>query len=211
MKLSRDLWLQVEPLLTTALDMDVSARAAWLAGIEATHPEVAPVLRRLLETHERAERSGELETVPRLAPGAGLVERACIRARRIGPFELICPLGHGGMGEVWLARQADGRVERNIALKLPAVNQRSEVWRERFRRERDILAKLEHPNIARLYDAGVTGTGQPWLAMEFVEGQSLSDYVASRSLSIPRAPRPLPAGARRRRPRAIATSWCTAT
>jgi tetratricopeptide (TPR) repeat protein/predicted Ser/Thr protein kinase len=184
MKLSRELWLQVEPLLTTALDMDASARPAWLAGIEATHPEVAPVLRRLLQTHERAERSGELETVPRLAPVPDWSSPHAAGAR-IGPFELICPLGHGGMGEVWLARQADGHVERNIALKLPAVNQRSDVWRERFRRERDILAKLEHPNIARLYDAGVAGTGQPWLAMEFVEGMSLSEYVASRSPSIP--------------------------
>ena len=127
--------------------------------------------------------SRELWTGPRLAPGPD-GSSAHAAGAKVGPFELVCPLGHGGMGEVWLARQADGRVERNVALKLPALNQQGEGWRERFRRERDILAKLEHPNIARLYDAGVTDTGQPWLAMEFVEGLSLSGHVASRRHSI---------------------------
>jgi serine/threonine protein kinase/tetratricopeptide (TPR) repeat protein len=183
-KLSRELWLQVEPLLAAALEMEASARAAWLASIESTHPAAAPVLRRILESHERAERSRELETVPRLAPGPGWSSPHGSGAR-IGPFELLRPLGHGGMGEVWLARQADGRIERDVALKLPAIHQQRDIWRERFRRERDILARLEHPNIARLYDAGVTDFGQPWLAMEFVEGLSLSDNVVSRSLSIP--------------------------
>jgi tRNA A-37 threonylcarbamoyl transferase component Bud32/tetratricopeptide (TPR) repeat protein len=182
--ISRDLWLRVEPLLTAALEMPESERVAWLDGLDTTQPEAAALLRKLVEADRRADRDRALETVPRLAP-APPWSSSHVPGERIGPFELICPLGHGGMGEVWLARQADGRVERNIALKLPALNQRSEVWRERFQRERDILAKLEHAHIARLYDAGVTGTGQPWLAMEFVEGQSLSEYVASRSLSIP--------------------------
>ena len=103
---------------------------------------------------------------------------------RIGPFQLTRLLGRGGMGEVWLARQVDGRVERDVALKLPTVHLQGETWRELFRRERDILARLEHPNIARLYDAGVTDAGQPWLAMEFVEGLSLADHVAARSPSL---------------------------
>ena len=184
MKLSRELWLKVEPLFATALEMEVSARDAWLAGLDATQPEAAPILRRMLETHERAERSREMETVPRLAASPGW-SSAHAPGARIGPFELVRPLGHGGMGEVWLARQADGRIEREVALKLPALHQQGEVWRERFRRERDILASLEHPNIARLYDAGVTESGQPWLAMEFVAGLSLSDHLSSRSLSLP--------------------------
>jgi eukaryotic-like serine/threonine-protein kinase len=182
--ISPDLWLRVEPLLTAALEMPESERGAWLDGLEATQPEAAALLRKLVDADQRAERDRALETVPRLAPAAPW-SSSHVPGERIGPFELIRPLGHGGMGEVWLARQADGRLERNIALKLPAVNQRSEVWRERFQRERDILAKLEHPHIARLYDAGVTDAGQPWLAMEFVEGESLSDYVASRSPSVP--------------------------
>ncbi len=184
MKLSRDLWLKVEPLLTTALDMEADVRGPWLLALEATHPEAAPVLRRMLAAHDRAERRRELETVPRMAPAPPWSSTHAPGAR-IGPFQLVRPLGHGGMGEVWLARQADGRVARDVALKLPALHQQGDVWRERFRRERDILAKLEHPHIARLYDAGVTDTGQPWLAMEFVEGMSLSEQVASRPHSIP--------------------------
>ena len=164
--------------------MDGPARLAWLAGIDTTHPEAAPILRRMLVTHDRAERAGELETVPRLAPSPSWSSTHSA-GMAIGPFELIRPLGHGGMGEVWLARQADGRVQRDVALKLPAIHQQGEVWRERFRRERDILAKLEHPHIARLYDAGITEAGQPWLAMEYVEGLTLSGHVASRAHSIP--------------------------
>ncbi len=184
MKLSREIWLQVEPLLTTALEMETRTRDDWLAAVDATHPDAAPFLRRMLEAHGRAERSRELETVPRLAAVPDWTS-AHAPGARIGPFELVRPLGHGGMGEVWLARQADGRIEREVALKLPALFQQGEVWRERFRRERDILAKLEHPHIARLYDAGVTEAGQPWLAMEFVAGLTLSEHVASRSFSIP--------------------------
>jgi eukaryotic-like serine/threonine-protein kinase len=183
MKLSRELWLQVEPLFAVAIEMDESARAAWLAGLDTTHPEAAPVVRRMLDTHGRAEHSRELETVPKLAPSPGW-SSAYVPGARIGPFELIRPLGRGGMGEVWLARQADGRIERVVALKLPTLNQQVEVLAERFRRERDFLAKLEHPNIARLYDAGVTPDGQPWLAMEFVEGLSLIEHAALHALSI---------------------------
>ena len=91
------------------------------------------------------------------------------------------------MGEVWLARQVDGRVQREVALKLPGMLQHGNVWRERFSRERDILARLEHPHIARFYDAGVTETGQPWLAMECVFGTTLLDHVAARALPIPGA------------------------
>ena len=178
MKVTAPLWNEVGPLLSAALDLDDAARGAWLAGIDHAHPHAAPLLRRMLLAHERAQRSGELESAPRLvgAPWSS----AYAAGNPIGPFELVRPLGHGGMGEVWLARQADGRVRREVALKLPAVLHQGEVWRERFRRERDILARLEHPHIARFYDAGVADSGQPWLAMEHVAGTTLMAHVASR-------------------------------
>lgn len=155
MNISPELWQQLDPLLSTALDMDEDARASWLSGLDQTHPQLTPVLRKMLAAHDRAERGRELETVPKLAP-APPPSSAFSVGSRIGPFELLRPLGRGGMGEVWLARQADGRVEREVALKLPTAHEHSDVWRERFRRERDILAKLVHPNIAQLYDAGVS-------------------------------------------------------
>ena len=183
LNLTPERWREVEPLLSAALDMEAGLRAAWLAGIDEAHPELAPVLRRLLDAHERGERLQELESMPRLAPLAGA---ATLHAagERVGPFELVHPLGRGGMGEVWLARQVDGRVQREVALKLPALPQRGEVWRERFRRERDILARLEHPHIARFHDAGVADSGQPWLAMECVIGRTLLEDAAARALPV---------------------------
>jgi serine/threonine protein kinase/tetratricopeptide (TPR) repeat protein len=181
MKLSRELWLKVGPLFDIALEMAPGERPAWLEGLRASHPDEARVLDRMLATHERAELVSEMETVPKLAPPPTALFGA---GERIGPFRLLRLLGRGGMGEVWLAEQADGRVTRQVALKLPTVHERGEVWGERFRRERDILAKLAHPNIARLYDAGADERGQPWLAMEYVEGESIAEYMDARRLPV---------------------------
>jgi len=183
MNISRELWQQLDPLLTDALEMRADEREAWFAELEKTQPQLTPLLRRMLAAHDRAERSQELETVPKLAPRPP-ASSSYLAGTRVGPFRLLRLLGRGGMGEVWLASQEDGRVERQVALKLPAIQLQSDVWRERFRRERDILARLTHANIARLFDAGVSeekgSEGQPYLAMEYVEGSSLGEHVASR-------------------------------
>ena len=143
------------------------------------------MLRKLLAAHDRAEHSNELETSPRLASASAPPPSSqFVAGMRVGPFALVHLLGRGGMGEVWLAEQADGRVERKVALKLPSLHRQGGIWEERFRRERDILAKLTHPNIARLFDAGVSDATQPYLAMELVEGESFTDYVASHALSM---------------------------
>jgi serine/threonine protein kinase len=182
LKISPETWKQVDPLFTTALEMTVDERHAWLGRLRERQPDLAPVLEELLAAHERLEGATGVETVPRLAaPPPG---DAFAAGEVIGPFRLVRPLGRGGMGEVWLAEQADGRVERQVALKLPTLFEAGGARAERFRRERDILAKLEHPNIARLYDAGVSGSGQPWLAMEFVSGEPLDAHAATRKLRI---------------------------
>ena len=187
MNISRELWLQINPLLTDVLDIEIGAREAWFQRLDQTHPQLTPLLRKMLAAHDRAERSQELETVPKLAPfpphSSAFTANACV-----GPFALVRLLGRGGMGEVWLANQVDGRIERGVALKLPTIYLHSEVWRERFRRERDILAKLTHPNIARLFDAGVSdmegSRGQPYMAMEYIEGESLTEFVTTRKSTI---------------------------
>ena len=121
----------------------------------------------------------------------------------VGPYRLISELGRGGMGAVWLAERADGQLKRQVALKLPHL-----VWggalAERLARERDILASLEHPHIARLYDAGVDSQGRPYLAMEYVEGQPIDVYCRERALPLRRAARAAAAGGRRGGPRARA-------
>src|SRR5262249_41587314 len=100
-----------------------------------------------------------------------------------GPYRLLRVLGAGGMGQVWLAQRVDGTLERQVALKLPRTG-----WAPgmvaRLKQERDALAALEHPNIARLYDAGVTGEGRPYIAMEHVDGVPIDRYASAEHLSL---------------------------
>ena len=102
----------------------------------------------------------------------------------VGPYELVRLLGTGGMAEVWLARRADGAFKRDVALKLPLLTRRRADLEQRFAHERDILAKFEHPHIARFYDAGVDTEGLPYLSMEYVNGQALMKWCSSKGLGI---------------------------
>lgn len=102
--------------------------------------------------------------------------------QRIGPYRLIKELGRGGMGVVWLAERADGQHTRQVALKMPLVENLNWLLAARFARERSILASLEHPGIARLYDAGVDDSAQPYIAIEFVQGQPITTFVRDKKL-----------------------------
>jgi len=106
-----------------------------------------------------------------MMPGAGA---------RVGPWELDRLLGSGGMAQVWLAHRADGAYEREVALKLPLLQERSAHMAARFAQERGILASLEHPNIARMYDAGADEEGHPYLAMELVQGLPIGRWCDER-------------------------------
>ena len=101
----------------------------------------------------------------------------------VGPYRLIRELGRGGMGVVWLAARADGQHERQVALKMPLVENLNWLLAARFARERNILASLEHPGIARLYDAGVDELTQPYIAIEYVPGQPITNYVKEKKLA----------------------------
>ncbi len=102
--------------------------------------------------------------------------------QRIGPYRLIKELGRGGMGVVWLSERADGQHTRQVALKMPLVENLNWLLAARFARERSILASLEHPGIARLYDAGVDDGAQPYIAIEFVQGQPITTFVREKKL-----------------------------
>lgn len=132
----------------------------------------------MLSTGER--RSGDWLDRP---TGGGEVASPYVEGMRLGPWRLLRPLGSGGMGAVWLAARADGAYERQVALKLPHAHLPAGAQRERFQRERDILAGLTDPRIARFYDAGISEDEQPWLALEYVEGTPITEHCESRALS----------------------------
>ncbi len=102
----------------------------------------------------------------------------------IGPYKIISELGRGGMGVVYLAERADKQFKKRLAIKLVKRGMDTDEILTRFRHERQILASLEHPNIARLYDGGATDDGRPYLVMEFVEGESITTYCENRKLTI---------------------------
>jgi len=102
--------------------------------------------------------------------------------QRVGPYRLLRELGRGGMGVVWLAERADGQHTRQVALKMPLVENLNWLLAARFARERNILASLEHPGIARLYDAGIDNEVQPYIAIEYVQGKPITEYVQAARL-----------------------------
>jgi len=170
-------------LLDEALPLDEAGRRLWLVDLSPEYQALAQALRAALlpEDTEGAQLQSlevlpeleEVDAIDGLQPGA-----------RVGPYELVRSLGCGGMAEVWLARRADGAFKREVALKLPLLSHLRRDLAQRFAVERDILASLEHPHIARLYDAGVDASGCPYLAMEYVQGQPLTDWSDERRLGL---------------------------
>ena len=112
-----------------------------------------------------------------------------LKRKRIGPYEIDRLLGRGGMGAVYLAHRADGQFEQKVAIKLIDLPLATELFRERFRQERQILAGLQHPYIARLLDGGMSGEGELYLVMEYVDGVPIHRFCEERRLSSDRANR----------------------
>jgi serine/threonine-protein kinase len=169
-----DRWRTLEPLLDHALELAPEARAAWLASLSVSSPEIAAELIALLACDDIAERDGFLADLAKPSL-AGL---------RLGAYTLERELGRGGMGSVWLGRRTDGRFEGLAAVKLLNISLSTAAWQERFRQEGSILARLTHPGIARLLDAGVSQDGQPYLVLEYVDGQRIDTFVAERKLGV---------------------------
>ena len=176
-------------LLEEALGLDEAGRRRWLERATQAHPDLAAALREaLLPGAAQAAELQALMSLPKLdaADEASASAASGLKpGARVGPYELIRRLGAGGMAEVWLARRADGAFKREVALKLPMLNRLQAGLEARFARERDILASLEHPHIARLYDAGVDPQGLPYLAMEYVQGAPVTDWCDAHRLGIP--------------------------
>ncbi|HUR36126.1 MAG TPA: protein kinase [Vicinamibacterales bacterium] len=161
-------WDEISQLLDEALDIPESDRASWLAGLRADRPELAGRLTKLLREHDQLRRERFLESGPIDAPAAG---------RRVGAYTLRSLIGQGGMGSVWLAERTDGELRYHVAVKLLGGVVQGVQWRDRFLRERQLLASLNHPSIVRLLDAGHTDDGRPYLVMEHVAGLPIDQYA----------------------------------
>lgn len=169
------------------------ARRDWWLALEASAPDDAQRLRRMLESDAGDDAADARSLLtghaappdfsalgPDHGPGAATHQPGTV----VGAYRLVSLLGRGGLGEVWKAERIDGALKRTVALKLPLWAQWSAVQRWRFERERDILASLDHANIARLYDAGVTPEGQAHLVLELVDGIPLNQWAKEHALSL---------------------------
>src|SRR5262249_34551745 len=155
--LSRERWEAVSSHLDDAMEMAAPEREAYLASLRRTEPQVAADLEELLAVRSAVEAEGFLEGPVAIPPAATLA------GQKFGAYPVGSQIGEGGMGSVWLARRSDGRFEGEAAVKLLNASFIGHAGEERFQREGSILARLAHPNIARLVDAGVSGAGQPYL------------------------------------------------
>jgi len=168
-------------LLDQALDLDDGQLEAWLANLDAADRHLAPLLHEMLASRARIRTSDLLTALPALPALPG--HEGAAAGELVGPYRLLHELGRGGMGTVWLAERADGSFKRQVAIKLPRL-----VWddrlAERMARERAIGALLEHPNIARLYDAGVDPQGRPFLALEYIDGLAIDAWCKQQSLPL---------------------------
>ena len=182
MNIPAALWSEVSALFDDAMDRAAADRAAWLDRLQASRPDLAIHVRRLVEAHERPAAGDPLSGPPSELVAAALAGQDArlpplAAGMMLGPYRLLEPLGEGGMASVWLAEQTVN-VVRRVALKIPHVGlEDAAATTQRFAHERDLLAGLEHPQIARLYDAGVSADGRPYLAMEWIAGLPITRYA----------------------------------
>lgn len=178
-------WQEIRAVLDKAIAVPTGDRAAFLDSSCAEDPELRAEVESLLRSHEDAgsvflrNPAADLSALRSNAVGPG--SRV---GRRIGVYQLIDQIGQGGMGEVYRAVRADGQYDKEVAIKFVRAGFDTEYLLERFRNERQVLASLDHPNIARLLDGGTTDEGVPYLVMELIEGTPIDLYCDERKLPV---------------------------
>jgi serine/threonine protein kinase/Tol biopolymer transport system component len=178
-KLSPDQWRALSPHLDEALEMTDEQRSTWLSSLRTENPILASQLEILLQEHRALSEEGFLEaSAVELPGGPGLA------GQTFGVYTLVSQIGHGGMGSVWLAERNDGRFERRVAVKVLNIALMGRIGEERFKREGRFLGRLTHPHIAELIDAGVSQSGQPFLVLEYVEGDHIDRYCDQNTLDV---------------------------
>jgi WD40 repeat protein/serine/threonine protein kinase len=184
--LSASEYTRLSALLDDLLETSAPDREARLSELDRLEPEAARWLRQVLAAQGSERMKDFLETRDAIARerAAWSATDAALVGRMFGSYRVLSLLGHGGMGSVWLAERVDGLFTRRLALKLVHPALMGQLMMERLAREREILASLSHPNIARLLDAGITDDGQPYLALEYVAGTPLTVHCDEHRLSV---------------------------
>ena len=177
-------WEEIKEKLDAALNLAPAERRAYLDAVSGASPELRSELQSLLAAHEEAG-TDFLNT-----PAAQVISEAedlelsgTLIGRHIGPYEIVDHIGAGGMGEVYRAIRID-EYQKEVAIKFVRASQDSGFIVSRFKNERQILASLDHPNIARLLDGGTTEDGVPYFVMELIDGQPIDEYCAGKALPI---------------------------
>ena len=171
-------WLRLSPILDEVLDLDGAARAQRLAALREVDPALADDVEAQLDDLAERDREAFLERPP-------LLREASMAGQSVGAYTVERELGQGGMGSVWLARRTDGRFEGFVAIKFLNAGLSARGGSERFAREGSILARLAHPNIARLLDAGVAAAGaQPYLVLEYIDGVPIDRFCKENTLDV---------------------------
>jgi len=173
-----DDWVDVEPYLDQALELSGAERDAYVDRVASEQPGIAVALRDLLADRDELDSKGFLEE-----PVMALTDISLV-GQQVGAYTIDSLIGRGGMGEVWLALRSDGRFEGKFAIKFLDSYTTSPLALDRFRREGRLLARLSHPHIARLVDAGVTSSGRPYLVLEYIDGERIDSYCGSHSLGV---------------------------
>jgi non-specific serine/threonine protein kinase/serine/threonine-protein kinase len=172
-------WCDVKAVLARILEAPPDQRTALLDQLCASDPDLRRSVESLLKLEERAD--SVFDTA--MAPGAALRQEDPA-PDAIGPYRILRELGRGGMGVVYLGERDDGEYRKQVAIKLITAGWGGGMLERAFRRERQILAQLDHPGIARLLDGGSTAQGQPYFIMEYVEGLPLLAYCEAQSLDV---------------------------
>ncbi len=185
--LSHDRWQRLDDLLAEALERDPDERTAFLRAACGQDPDLYHAAVALVERAARAEADFGESATGFAAPMLDAQPEQPLEldsGASVGPYRIAGEIGRGGMGAVYLAERADGTFEKRVALKLVKRGMDTDEVLARFRRERRILAGLDHPGIARLLDAGATDDGRPYLVMEYVEGEPITAWAEARSLNL---------------------------
>jgi serine/threonine-protein kinase len=178
MALPAERWGEVSALFAELLDLPHAERNARLAALAHDTPLHAELLSLLASADSVGDRFEQSATIPAPTPDAPRI------GRRIGPYELVREIGQGGMGTVYEGERVDDDFRKRVAIKLVSVVGHRAQALARFQRERQLLARLEHRNIAALVDGGVTDEGEPYFIMEYVEGEPIDRWCAARHLGL---------------------------